>query len=86
MSLKAINESYRAFLAQALRSMVFAHIMKYKRQIVATLLSGVRLLVAVLLSGWAANDDNATERVNRCTKTKEKKKLYKVGRETLILL
>ena len=59
MSLKAINESYRALLARALRSTVVAHIRKSMRQMMAM------LLVAVLLSGWASNDGIATERVKR---------------------
>ena len=41
MSLKAINESYRALLAQALQSTIIAHIKKYIRQIMATLIAGV---------------------------------------------
>ena len=40
MSLKAINENYRAVLARALRSTVVAHINKYRRQMMAMLLAG----------------------------------------------
>ena len=41
MSLKAINESYRALLARALLSKLVAHVKKYRRQMMAMLLSGV---------------------------------------------
>ena len=54
MSLKAINESYQALLARALRSTVVAHINKYMRQMVATVLAGGRHFVATIVSGYAA--------------------------------
>ena len=41
MSLRAINESYRALSARAMRSTVAAHIKKYMRQMVATVLTRV---------------------------------------------
>ena len=43
------------------------------RQIGAKLISGVAFLVAVLLSGWAVNDGNATERVKTLMKMVESK-------------
>ena len=49
MSLKAINESYCALLARALRSTVVAHIKKYMRQ-----------MMAMLLAGLVSNCGNAT--------------------------
>ena len=41
MSLKAINESYRSLSVRALRSKLVAHIKKYKRQMLATVLAWV---------------------------------------------
>ena len=52
MSLKAINESYRALLAQALQSTVVAHINKYMSQ-----------MMSMLLAGASSNCGNATIRV-----------------------
>ena len=63
MSLKAINESYRALLARALRSMVFAHMKKYRRQMMAMLLAGVAAFGGNATIGVGSNDGNATKRV-----------------------
>ena len=61
MSLKTINESYRALSVQALWSTVVKHIKKYIRQMVATVLAeGCRHFVTVLLSGVAALDCSTT--------------------------
>ena len=57
MSLKA---SMKATEHCDLRS----YIKKYRRQMLATPVSGRRLLVVMPLSGWAANGGKATDRVN----------------------
>ena len=51
MSLKAINESYRALSAQALRLTVVAHIKIYRRQMVATVLAVESFCGSVTIGG-----------------------------------
>ena len=60
MALKAINESYRALLVQALWSTVVAHIKIYTRQMMATLLAGLASNRGNATIGVAAFGGNAT--------------------------
>ena len=72
MSLKATNDSYRALLAVDGRGSYKETYASNDDKVTCwgnvkswqSYYRGQRLLVAVLLSGWAANYGNATERVN----------------------